>query len=90
MEHVPFAIPYIQNTSSTQLRQDKPVFWLAIMAVACPFVPKQLSLGRAFKELIAREVVVNGGRSTDLLLGMLTFGHWYVSLYPQCVLILIF
>ena len=90
MEHVPFAIPYIQNTSSTQLRQDKPVLWLGIMAVACPFVPKQLNLGRVFKELIAREIVVNGDRSTDLLLAMLTFGHWYVSLYPQCVLILIF
>ncbi|GAM40308.1 hypothetical protein TCE0_038f12563 [Talaromyces pinophilus] len=76
MEHVPFAIPYIQNTSSTQLRQDKPVLWLGIMAVACPFVRKQLSLGRAFKELIAREVVVNGDRSTDLLLAILTFGHW--------------
>lgn len=79
LEHLPFAIPYIQNTSSAQLRHDKPALWLGVMAVACPSVPKQLSLGRAFKELIAREVVVNGERTTDLLLAILTFGHWYVS-----------
>jgi hypothetical protein len=79
LEHVPFAIPYIQNTSCAQLRQDKPALWIGIMAVACPFVPKQLSLGRAFKELIAREVIVNGERTTDLLLAILTFGHWYAT-----------
>lgn len=81
LEHVPFAIPYIQNTSCAQLRQNKPALWLAFMAVACPFVSKQLELGRAFKELIAREVVVNGARTTDLLSAILTFGHWYVSLF---------
>lgn len=80
LEHVPFAIPYIQNTSCMQLRQDKPALWLGVMAVACPFVSKQLVLGRAFKELIAREVVVHGERTTDLLLALLTFGHWYVFL----------
>ncbi|QGA17148.1 hypothetical protein EYB26_004818 [Talaromyces marneffei] len=76
LEHIPFAIPYIQNTSSTQLRQDKPALWLGIMAISCPYVPKQLNLGRAFKDMIAREVVVNGERTTDLLLSILTFGHW--------------
>uniref|UniRef100_A0A093Y2X9 SH3 domain-containing protein C23A1.17 n=1 Tax=Talaromyces marneffei PM1 TaxID=1077442 RepID=A0A093Y2X9_TALMA len=75
LEHIPFAIPYIQNTSSTQLRQDKPALWLGIMAISCPYVPKQLNLGRAFKDMIAREVVVNGERTTDLLLSILTFGH---------------
>ncbi|EED18581.1 hypothetical protein TSTA_123110 [Talaromyces stipitatus ATCC 10500] len=76
LEHVPFAIPYIKNTSSTQLRQDKPVLWLSVMAIACPFTSKQTNMGRAFKELIARELIVNGERSIDLLLGILTFTHW--------------
>lgn len=88
LEHVPFVIPYIQNTSCTQLRQEKPVLWLVIMAVACPFVSKQLGLGRVFKELIAHEVIINGERTTDLLLAILTFGHWCVFLHLHYVLVL--
>lgn len=81
LEHVHFVVPYVQNTSSAQLRQDKPALWLSIMAVACPFLEKQTNIARAFKELIAREIIVNGERTIDLLLGILTFTHWYVSLF---------
>ncbi|OKL61994.1 hypothetical protein UA08_02544 [Talaromyces atroroseus] len=75
VDHAPFLRLIVQNMSCTQLRQEKPFLWLSIMSVACPFVQKQWDLGRAVREVLAREVLVEGERNVDYLLGSLCFAQ---------------
>lgn len=77
LRHVPFAVPYVQSTNSAQLRVEKPAFWLSIMAVTCPVIKRQVSLGRGLKEIISREIIMNSARTIDLLMSILIFIHWY-------------
>jgi hypothetical protein len=86
VEHAPFLKLIVQNSSCVQLRQERPFLWLSIMAVSCPFVNKQGDLGRAVREVLAREVMVEGERKIDFLLGGLCFAQWYASfLFPFLV-----
>ncbi|RAH49980.1 Zn(II)2Cys6 transcription factor domain-containing protein [Aspergillus brunneoviolaceus CBS 621.78] len=67
------------------LRQKRPFFWTCAMAVTCRDGPRQEVLGRAVREMAAREVVVEGRRTVDLLLGLLcliAWGHFRFAMGP--------
>ncbi|PYI12968.1 hypothetical protein BO99DRAFT_447990 [Aspergillus violaceofuscus CBS 115571] len=67
------------------LRQARPFFWTCVMAVTCRDGTRQEGLGRAVREMAAREVVVEGRRTVDLLLGLLCligWGHFRFAMGP--------
>ncbi len=66
------------TTRARQLQRDRPVLWLAIMAVSSKSRSRQLALYDRFKSTIARKVVLESERNLDVLLGLLTFLAWYV------------
>ncbi|KAL1963469.1 hypothetical protein VTN77DRAFT_8370 [Rasamsonia byssochlamydoides] len=81
-----FPFTYIpESTSSQQLRQEWPFFWLCIMAITTKTVSKQLGLGRAIRQIASQEILVDGERNLDLLFGLLVFvgwGHYQVHSGP--------
>ncbi|RAL15186.1 Zn(II)2Cys6 transcription factor [Aspergillus homomorphus CBS 101889] len=73
------------DITAQKLRQQRPFLWLCIMAVSCIDGTQQNVLGRAVREIAAREVVVEGRRTLDLLLGLLcliAWGHFRFSMGP--------
>ncbi|ESZ90027.1 hypothetical protein SBOR_9583 [Sclerotinia borealis F-4128] len=53
-----------------QLRQERPFFWLCIMTMSSMVIYRQVTLGKVIREIAARELVVEGKRNLDLLLGL--------------------
>jgi hypothetical protein len=74
-----FPFYYLPETkASAELRQEKPFFWLAIMSVTSTNLTQQLSLARLVRELASKEIVMEGERTLDLLLGVMCICAWYV------------
>lgn len=74
-----FPFYYIPETkTSAELRQEKPYLWLCIMSVTSTNLQQQLSLSRLVRELASQEILIEGERSLDLLLGLLCVVGWYV------------
>ncbi|KAF9889561.1 hypothetical protein FE257_007271 [Aspergillus nanangensis] len=65
-----------EGINSERLSEILPFLWICIMAVSSTNVTQQTSLGRTVREIAAREVVVEGKRTADLLLGLLCFIGW--------------
>lgn len=65
-----------KGMTSKGLRQEFPFLWTCIMAVTSTNIARQDSLGRAVREIAAREIVIEGKRTIDLLLGLLCFIAW--------------
>lgn len=76
LDYAPFLRSILKDMPCSQLRQERPFLWLVIMSVSCPFVPKQSGLGQAVREVLARDVFVEGERKVDYLLGALCFAQW--------------
>ncbi|KAJ5586970.1 uncharacterized protein N7459_002735 [Penicillium hispanicum] len=75
LRFLPFAhIP--PHMTSQQLRQEKPFFWLCIMAVLSPGNPAREALFNKISDIIHREVLVAISPSLDILLGVMTFMSW--------------
>jgi hypothetical protein len=74
----PFTV-FPGGTTALQLRRERPFFWLCILAISSSVVHRQLSLGQVIREIVAREIVVEGYRNMDLLLG------YFVSLDGEYV-----
>jgi hypothetical protein len=74
-------LPFIIISSSLtaqQLRQDRPVLWLTIMAVGTTNSAQQIALSKQAKAMIPREALTEGVRNMDLLLAVLVYCTWYV------------
>ncbi|KAK9319612.1 hypothetical protein V1517DRAFT_310580 [Lipomyces orientalis] len=72
-----FAFTYFpEDITAQQLRQERPFLWLCIMAISSTVVSKQLGLGRAIREIAGREILVEGERHLDLIMGLLCFVGW--------------
>lgn len=75
-------LPYLylvhipETTTAAQLRQEKPVLWLAIMVSCTKVVSRQQLLGEKFRAMIAQVVVVEHQRSLDILQGLACFLGW--------------
>lgn len=67
-----------KSTSAEDLRRERPFLYLAIMAVTSQKSYQKEELGKLLLRQIAERVFVDGERSLDLLLGILTFTAWFV------------
>ncbi|KAK5023578.1 hypothetical protein LTS07_009086 [Exophiala sideris] len=62
----------------TELRQEKPLFVLAIMMVSCRHdQSRQIAIARKLRELISYTMLVKGERSLDILQCLLVYLSWY-------------
>lgn len=75
LQYFPFT-QFPEGMTAQRLRQERPFFWLCIMSVSSTIVSQQLSLGRAVREIAGHEILVEGQRNLDLLLGLLCFVGW--------------
>ncbi|OJK03485.1 hypothetical protein ASPACDRAFT_111277 [Aspergillus aculeatus ATCC 16872] len=78
-------VHFDHTLTARTLRQERPFFWTCAMAVTCSDGARQEVLGRAVREMAAREVVVEGRRTVDLLLGLLCligWGHFRFAMGP--------
>lgn len=74
-------LPFIYippHLTADQLRQDKPFFWLCIMAVATPVNIQRDVLFHKITMLIHQKLLIEVSPSMDLLLGIMTFISWLV------------
>lgn len=75
ISHLPFlVIP--QSVTAYRLRQERPILWLCIMAVASKNTNEQIILSKRVKEVFGKEAYVRGTRNLDFLLGVLVFATW--------------
>ncbi|RAK95160.1 Zn(II)2Cys6 transcription factor [Aspergillus ibericus CBS 121593] len=73
--HLPFlVIP--ASLTATQLRQESPLLWLAIMTVASTRTMQQRGLSKQIRERFGREAYVEGTRNIDFLLAVLVYTTW--------------
>lgn len=75
LPHFPF-IQFQDGMTARQLRQERPFFWLCIMTMSSTVIQRQITLGKVIREIAARELVVEGKRNLDLLLGLVCFVGW--------------
>ncbi len=77
-DQLPLA-PFIHipaGTTPPQMRQQYPILWRCIKSVACEDLGQRVRAAAAARRAIFDEVIERGGRTLDLLLGMLTFVTW--------------
>jgi hypothetical protein len=75
VKHLPFiVIP--ASTTAHQLRLDRPILWTSIMTVASNNSTQQVLRSKEFREILAREAIVEGTRNIDLLLAILVYTTW--------------
>lgn len=75
INHLPFlVIP--SSVIAYRLRQERPILWLCIMAVASKNTNEQIILSKRVKEVFGVEAYVRGTRNLDFLLGVLVFATW--------------
>lgn len=68
----PFIVVH-ESTSAQDIRRERPFLYLTILAVTTRKTAKQLELGDLVMKELAERMMVNGERSLDLLLGVLTY-----------------
>jgi hypothetical protein len=75
VRHLPFII-LPPSVTAHQLRQDSPILWVSIMALASCNSTQQIKLSREVREILAREAFVEGTRNMDLLFAILVYATW--------------
>jgi hypothetical protein len=83
LKHFPF-INWPESVSSQELRQERPFLWFCIMAVSSKSSVQQMAFGEEIRSILGRQVLVESEKTLDLLLGLLTYLAWYVSLAAFC------
>lgn len=74
-----FPFVYIpQTTTPTQLQQERPLLWMSIQAICTRSLAQQEALGTQIREILVKQLLVDGERNIDLLLCLLAFLAWYV------------
>lgn len=72
-----FAFVHIHPSMTVgQLRNEKPFFFQAIVAVASPTIQQKLVHGTELKRYLAQRMLMENHSSIDLLLGLLTYIAW--------------
>lgn len=72
------AIP--AGISVSQLRQEKPFFYLNIVMVACYDAPRQREIVQTILNYVAEHIITRGEHNMDLLQGLLVHLAWYVTI----------
>ncbi|KAK9489677.1 hypothetical protein V1508DRAFT_406919 [Lipomyces doorenjongii] len=79
VKHLPFIVISL-SVAAHQLRQESPILWLCIMAVASSRSTEQIVLSKEVREIFGREAYVEGTRNMDLLLAVLLYTTCLVQL----------
>jgi hypothetical protein len=72
-------LPYIvmpPSITAHQLRQDRPLLWMAVMTVASNSSTQQISMSKEIRGILANEVFLEGTRNMDILLAVLVCAAW--------------
>jgi hypothetical protein len=69
-----------------ELREQRPFLWLVIRAICNKIVKRQRALGKEIREVLGREILVEGAKNLDLLLGVLVYGLSSCSIYLRPIL----
>jgi hypothetical protein len=76
LKHLPFII-LPESAGAQELRQERPFLWFCIMTVSSKSSVQQAALGREIRIILGHQVLLEGERTLDLLLGLLTYIVWY-------------
>jgi hypothetical protein len=74
-KHIPFIL-ISPSVKSHQLRQERPILWVCIMAATCSNSTQQIALSHEVRAIFGREALVERTKSLDLLLGILVYAIW--------------
>jgi hypothetical protein len=85
---VPFfpIVPIKPDVTVRSLAEDWPFLWLVIRSVCNKNSARQRALGQKVRATLAVQMLLEGTKSLDLLLGILVFaswGHFYIFKRPQ-------
>jgi hypothetical protein len=81
-------VPLGPQVTVKEMREDRPFLWLVIKAICSKNSARQRALGGEVRKVLAREMLVEGRRSLDLLLGVLVFAgwcHYYICVRPLSI-----
>ncbi|KAI0176481.1 hypothetical protein GGR52DRAFT_541200 [Hypoxylon sp. FL1284] len=79
MPHLP-AVIFPEDTTAAQVREESPILFLSIMAVASFEMPKlQKQLNREIMVVFADQIIISGKKSFELVQALLVSVIWY---YP--------
>jgi hypothetical protein len=74
-----------EDITVKQMREKRPFLWLVIRSVCNKSLARQAALGVEVKQTLGREILVDGMKTLDLLLGLLVFicwNHYYIYSKP--------
>lgn len=74
-KHLPFIV-ISPSVTARQLRQERPILWVCIMAVASNNSTQQIALSKEVRAIFGREALVERTKNIDLLLGILVYAVW--------------
>jgi hypothetical protein len=76
--------PFYRVVAGSALRvsQERPLLWLAILAITVKSLRRQMVLSDKFRQIVVERVVLGCDRSLDLLLGLLVHVAWCVAAAP--------
>lgn len=90
-EHLDFfrsrMLPYFpfivlpRDTTASQLRQDRPVLFQAILTVTTFSTQEKMARAEHFKHLLFTSALIHAQSNMDLLLGLLTYLAWSTDLF---------
>jgi hypothetical protein len=75
VKHLPFIV-ISPSVTARQLRQERPILWVCIMAAASSNSTQQIVLSKEVRGILGREAYVEGTRNMDLLLAILVYAAW--------------
>ncbi|MCJ1378824.1 hypothetical protein MMC17_001923 [Xylographa soralifera] len=75
IKHLPFIV-ISPSMTAHQLRQESPFLWLSVMTVASTRSSQQIALSKEVRAIFGREAYLEGTRTIDLLLAVLTYATW--------------
>jgi hypothetical protein len=75
LKRFPFII-LPESQTAQDLRQEQPFLWLCIMAVSSKSSVQQIALEKELRTIIGRQLLLEGEKTLDLLLGVMTYIAW--------------
>lgn len=78
-------VPIEATVTVKSMSKEHPFLWLVIRAVCSKSLTRQRALELKVRQTLGREMLINGTRSMDMLMGVLVFaawGHYFVTSKP--------
>jgi hypothetical protein len=78
-------VPLEENITVQSISKERPFLWLVIRAVCSKSSARQRALELEARKTLGKEMLIEGARNLDLLLGTLVFaawGHYFVTSRP--------